>query len=54
VLEEVRALCDHVVIVDHGRLAAQGSPDELCRQTGSASLEDAFVKLTCTEEPAVC
>lgn len=54
VLEEVRALCDHVVIVDHGCLAAQGSPAELCRQTGSESLEDAFVKLTCTEEHAVC
>src|SRR5580658_570007 len=54
VLEEVRALCDQVVIVHHGRLVAQGSPAELCRQTGSASLEDAFVKLTCTEEHAVC
>ena len=54
VLEEVRALCDQVVIVDHGRLVAQGSPADLCRQTDSASLEDAFVKLTCTEEHAVC
>jgi sodium transport system ATP-binding protein len=70
VLEEVRALCDQVVIVDHGRLVAQGSPADLCRQTDSASLEDAFVKLTCCQgrtgfsmsgasearlqEPAVC
>ena len=54
VLDEVRTLCDHVVIVDHGRLVAQGSPAELCRQTDSGSLEDAFVKLTCTEEPAIC
>ena len=54
VLDEVRALCDRVVIVDHGRLVAQGSPAELCRQTDSASLEDAFVKLTCMEELAVC
>ena len=54
VLEEVRALCDQVVIVDRGRVVAQGSPAGLCRQTDSASLEDAFVKLTCTEETAVC
>ncbi len=54
VLEEVRALCDQVVIVDHGRVVAQGSPAELCRDTGSESLEDAFVKVTCTEEPAKC
>jgi sodium transport system ATP-binding protein len=46
VLEEVRALCDQVVIAGHGRLVAQGSPAELCRQTDSASLEDAYVKLT--------
>jgi sodium transport system ATP-binding protein len=54
VLEEVRALCDQVVIVDRGRLVAQGSPADLCRQTDSASLEDAFVKLTSTGETAVC
>jgi len=54
VLEEVRGLCDNVVIVDHGRAVAQGSPAELCRQTDSASLEDAFMKLIRTEEPAIC
>jgi sodium transport system ATP-binding protein len=54
VLEEVGTLCDQVVIVEHGRVAAQGSPAELCRQTNSASLEDAFVKLTCTGDPAIC
>jgi len=63
VLEEVRALCDQVVIIDRGRLVAQGSPAQLCRQTDSASLEDAFVNLTCCEgrigfsvskEPAIC
>jgi sodium transport system ATP-binding protein len=53
VLDEVRALCDHVV-VDGGRVVAQGTPDQLCRQTNSATLEDAFVKLTCEEESAVC
>lgn len=54
VLEEVRALCDQVVVIHRGRVVAQGSPAGLCRQTESASLEDAFVKLTCTGEPAIC
>jgi sodium transport system ATP-binding protein len=54
VLEEVSALCDNVVIIDQGRVAAQGSPAELCRQTGCVSLEDTFVKLTALEEPAIC
>ena len=53
VLDEVRALCDKVVIIDHGRLVAEGAPATLCSETGSASLEDAFVKLT-RPEAAVC
>jgi sodium transport system ATP-binding protein len=46
VLDEVRALCDRVVVISEGRIAAQGSAEELCSQTATASLEDAFVKLT--------
>jgi sodium transport system ATP-binding protein len=46
VLEEVRSLCDHIVVVSKGRLAAQGSASDLCDVTGSATLEDAFVALT--------
>jgi sodium transport system ATP-binding protein len=54
VLEEVRLLCDHVAIVSGGRIVAHGSPAELCRQAGAASLEDAFVKLTANQEDHVC
>jgi sodium transport system ATP-binding protein len=46
ILEEIRILCDHVAIVSAGRVVAQGSPEDLCSQTSSASLEDAFIKLT--------
>ena len=46
VLDEVRALCDRVVVISQGKIAAQGSTEELCSQTATASLEDAFVKLT--------
>jgi sodium transport system ATP-binding protein len=46
VLEEVRILCDHVAIVSEGRVVAEGSPEDLCRETDTASLEDAFIKLT--------
>ncbi len=52
--EEVRALCDHVVVISRGRLIAQGRPHDLCRETGTASLEDAFVKLTSPVEAAAC
>jgi ABC-2 type transport system ATP-binding protein len=33
-LSEVELLCDHVLIVDHGRVVAAGAPDDLRRQGG--------------------
>jgi sodium transport system ATP-binding protein len=50
VMQEVAALCDRVVVIAHGRVVAQGSPDELRAQTGRASLEDAFVQVIGSEE----
>jgi sodium transport system ATP-binding protein len=50
VMQEVSALCDHIYIITDGRAAAAGTPEELCRQAGEATLEDAFVKLIGTEE----
>ena len=47
VLDEVRALCDKVVIISAGRIVAQGTPNELCSRTSTSSLEEAFIKLTC-------
>jgi sodium transport system ATP-binding protein len=46
-LGEVRALCDKIVIIAHGAIAAQGTPEELCQSTGTASIEEAFVRITC-------
>jgi len=46
VMQEVSALCDAIVVIAAGRVVAQGSPDDLRRQTGRDSLEDAFVRLT--------
>jgi sodium transport system ATP-binding protein len=54
VLEEVRALCDKIVIISEGRLIAQGSPAQVCAQADTSSLEDAFVKLTCQSENCPC
>ena len=50
VLEEVRALCDRVVVLAEGRVVAEGTPDELCRRAGVSTLEDAFVAFTETAE----
>ena len=52
VMQEVAALCDEIVIIAHGHIVAQGSPDELRKQTGESDLEEAFVKLCGTEVAA--
>lgn len=43
VMQEVAALCDEIVIVAHGRIAAVGTADEIRERTGCEDLEDAFV-----------
>jgi sodium transport system ATP-binding protein len=43
IMQEVAALCERVVVVARGESVAAGTPDELRRATGHASLEDAFV-----------
>ena len=50
VMQEVIHLCEDVIVIAKGHTVAQGSPDELCRRTGIANLEDAFVSLVGTEE----
>lgn len=50
IMQEVASLCDNIVIIAHGRVVAQGSPDELREQTNEADLEDAFVAIIGTTE----
>jgi len=42
-LDEADALADRVIVIDHGRVVAQGTPSEI--KHGSRSLEDAFLTL---------
>ena len=46
VMQEVSALCDHIVIIAAGRVVAAGSEAALLAKAGADSLEDAFVSLT--------
>ncbi|MEI7035474.1 ATP-binding cassette domain-containing protein [Fulvimonas yonginensis] len=50
IMQEVAALCDRIVVIAHGRVVADATPDALREQTGQANLEDAFVKLIGSEE----
>ncbi len=46
VLEVAEKLCDRVGIIHRGKLLAEGTPDELLKQTGDESLEQAFLEMT--------
>jgi sodium transport system ATP-binding protein len=50
VMQEVAALCDRVIIVANGKLAAEGTPSELCELAGETQLEEAFVKIIGSDE----
>ena len=50
VMQEVAALCDRVVVMAKGKVAAEGTPDELCELTGESALEEAFVKIIGSDE----
>ena len=44
-MQEVAALCDRIVIIAHGRVVADGTPEQLRALAGEPQLEEAFVKL---------
>lgn len=50
IMQEVAALCDKIIIISKGIVSADGSPEDLRRQTGLENLEDAFVAAIGSEE----
>jgi ABC-2 type transport system ATP-binding protein len=45
-MDEVEKIADHVAIIDHGKLIANSTVQEIVKNAGTQSLEDAFIKLT--------
>jgi ABC-2 type transport system ATP-binding protein len=45
-MEEAEKIAQTVAIIDHGKIVAQNTPDGLKTQTGTNSLEEAFLALT--------
>jgi sodium transport system ATP-binding protein len=45
VMQEVAALCDRVVIIGHGRVLADDTPEMIRERSGSPNLEDAFLRV---------
>jgi sodium transport system ATP-binding protein len=50
IMQEVAALCDRIVIIANGEIAADGTAQQLLERSGRDTLEDAFVALIGSEE----
>ena len=44
VMPEISAVCDRIVVLARGEVVAIGTPRDLLERTGTATLEDAFVR----------
>jgi ABC-2 type transport system ATP-binding protein len=45
-MDEADRVAHRIAVIDHGKIVAQGTPEELKQQTSSNSLEEAFLALT--------
>jgi sodium transport system ATP-binding protein len=52
IMSEVSALCDHIVVLNRGRVVATGSKEELMELTHETNLEAAFVRLINVPQPS--
>ncbi len=45
-LDEAEAVADRIAIIDHGKIIATGTAKQLAKQTGTKTLEEAYLELT--------
>ena len=45
-MDEVKRLCNSVLMMKDGSIIDKGSPDELIKKHGRQNLEEVFLKLT--------
>jgi len=50
ILEVVERICTRIAIINQGRFVIGGTPAEICRETGTTSLDQAFNTLTGTRD----
>jgi ABC-2 type transport system ATP-binding protein len=45
-LDEAEAVADRIAVIDHGKIVATGTTKQLTKQTGTKTLEEAYLELT--------
>ncbi len=51
-LEEAETICNRVILISAGRIVADGTPAQIIAESGKKNLEEAFRRLTVTEDEA--
>ncbi len=51
-LDEAETVCNRIILINRGRIVADGSASEIIEKNGAKNLEDAFCQLTTTEDEA--
>ncbi len=49
-IEEAEELCDHIALINHGKIVDQGTPDELKKKFKKKTLEDVYLSVVGREE----
>lgn len=44
-MQEIDALCDKIIILNKGKIVAQGTEEEICKNNSTENIEQAFLKL---------
>lgn len=52
-MQEAESLCSDIIIIHNGNVIATGSAAEICKETGTRTLENAFVKLVSQKSDSV-
>lgn len=45
-MQEAERVAQRIAVIDHGKIVAQGTPEEIKKEAGASDLEEAFIKLT--------
>lgn len=51
-LDEAETVCNRIILINRGRIVADGTAGEIIKKVGAKNLEEAFCQLTTTEDEA--
>ena len=50
-MRDIEEVCDRVLFIHHGKVVAEGSPEDVARNSAHGSLEEMFIHLARSKSP---